>query len=95
MDTQQKNNLLAKFQDMFWYAGLVLFGLSTVLLLAGIPRAETMSYWCVLLILVLTIGKLIMYAVQFRSSGNKTFMILSYVFMLVITVTIYFGIAIL
>jgi hypothetical protein len=95
MDTQQNNNLLAKFQDIFWYAGLVLFVVISVLLVAGIAQADTMSRWCVLLILVLTIGKLIMYAEQFRGSGNKTFMILSYVFMLVITVAIYFGIAIL
>jgi hypothetical protein len=95
MDTRPKNILLVKFQNYFWYVGLALFVTISINLAFGMPYADKMSHWCVLLILVLTILKLITYAEQFRNSGNRTFMILSYLFMLVITVTVYFGIAIL
>ncbi len=84
-DTRQKNTLLVKFQNYFWYVGLALFVTISIYLAFGMPYADEMSRWCVLLILALTVCKLIMYAEQFRSSGNKTFMILSYVFMLVIS----------
>ncbi|MCH8027077.1 MAG: hypothetical protein IID63_03025 [candidate division Zixibacteria bacterium] len=43
--------------------------------------------------MILTVGRLAVFAAQFKSTNNKTFMIWSYAFMMILAVTIYLGVS--
>ncbi len=91
MDRLQKNDWLYKYQLSFWYLALSLSLLISVLLYLENPIAQKLSLWCVILFMLLTVGRLAVFAVQFKSTNNKTFMIWSYAFMMILAVAIYFG----
>ena len=91
MDELQKNEWLYKYQLSFWYLVLSLSLLISVLLFSEIPIAAKLSLWCVILVMILTVGRLVIFAAQFKSTNNKTFMIMSYAFMMILAAAIYFG----
>ena len=93
MDRLQKNDWLYKYQLSFWYLALSLSLLISVLLYLENPIAQKLSLWCVILFMLLTVGRLAVFAVQFKSTNNKTFMIWSYPFMMILADAIYLGLS--
>ena len=93
MDRLQKNDWLYKYQLSFWYLALSLSLLISVLLYAENPVAKKLSLWCVILLMILTVGRLAVFAAQFKSTNNRTFMFWSYAFMMILAVTIYLGVS--
>ena len=93
MDRLQKNDWLYKYQLSFWYLALSLSLLISVLLYLENPIAQKLSLWCVILFMILTVGRLVVFAVQFKSTSNKTFMIWSCAFMIILAVSIYLGVS--
>jgi len=93
MDRLKKNDWLYKYQLSFWYLALSLSLLISVLLYLENPIAQKLSLWCVILFMILTVGRLVVFAVQFKSTSNKTFMIWSCAFMIILAVSIYLGVS--
>jgi len=91
MDRLQKNDWLYKYQLSFWYLVLSLSLLISFLLFFEVPIAKTFSLWCVILFMILTVGRLVVFAMQFESTKNRTFMIMSCAFMIILAAAIYFG----
>lgn len=91
MDRLQNNDWLYKYQLSFWYLALFLSLMISVLLYLEIPLAIKLSLWCVILFMILTVGRLVVFTVQFKSTSNRTFMILSFAFMIILAAAIYFG----
>ncbi len=93
MDRLQKNDWLHKYQLSFWYLALALSLTISALLYLEYPIAQKISLWCVISFMILTVGRLVVFALQFKSTGNKTFMIWSYAFMMILAVAIYLGVS--
>ena len=93
MDRLQKNDWLHKYQLSFWYLALALSLTISALLYLEYPIAQKISLWCVIAFMILTVGRLVVFAMQFKSTGNKTFMIWSYAFMMILAVAIYLGVS--
>ena len=93
MDRLQKNDWLHKYHLSFWYLALSLSIIISALLFLENPIAQKISLWSVILFMILTVGRLVVFAMQFKSSNNKTFMIWSYAFMMILAVAIYLGVS--
>ena len=91
MDKLQKNDWLYKYQLSFWYLVLSLSLLVSAQLFWEVPIAKKLSLWCVILVMILTVGRLVVFAAQFKSTNNRNFMIMSYTFMIILAAAIYFG----
>ena len=78
------NAALIKYQQIIWIFCLVYFAIVSALLAAGFSPADFLGHLGIKIILLATVSQLIIMAFQFRKAGNRKFMILSYILILVI-----------
>ncbi|MGH8015090.1 MAG: hypothetical protein ACREBV_02760 [Candidatus Zixiibacteriota bacterium] len=80
------NTALIKYQQFVWISCLAYFSVSCLLLIAQVPLGDFASHLGVKIVLVAAVSQLLVMAYQFRLAGNRRFMYLSYVLLMVIMV---------
>ncbi len=75
---------LIKYQQFVWYFCLVYLSIVCLLLILNFSQAYFLSHLGVKIILAATLSQLIVLADQFRQEGNRRFMRLGYILILVI-----------
>lgn len=78
------NSALIKYQQFVWYFCLVYLSIVCLLLILNFSQAYFLSHLGVKIILAATVSQLVVLAYQFRQAGNRRFMRLSYILVLVI-----------
>ena len=78
------NSALIKYQQLVWYFCLVYFSIVCLLLITKNSQAYFWGHLGVKIVLAATVSQLVVIAYQFRQGGNRRFMYLSYILILVI-----------
>jgi len=78
------NSALIKYQQFVWYFCLLYFATVCLLLIMNFSQADFLSHLGVKITLAATVSQLVVMAYQFRRAGNRKFMHLSYILILVI-----------
>ncbi len=78
------NSALIRYQQFVWYFCLAYFSIVCVLLLIKSSQAYFLSHLGIKIVLAATVSQLVVVAYQFRQAGNRRFMHLSYILILVI-----------
>ncbi len=81
------NSALIKYQQFIWYFMLMYLSIVCLLLILNFSQAYFLSHLGVKIVLLATVSQLVVMAQQFRQSGNRRFMMLSYVLLIVIAVS--------
>lgn len=70
---------LIKYQRIMLYISVLFLAVACLLLIFKAPLGKELSRWGVIFVLVATLGQLLVMAQDFKQSGNRRFMFLSYV----------------
>jgi len=81
------NDALIKYQRLVWQFCLIYFSIVCGHLVINGSAAPFLSHLGVKIVLVAAVSQLVVMAYQFRKAGNRRFMMLSYVLLIVIAVS--------
>jgi len=91
IESTPKNALLLQFQRIIWYVYVGYLCIACLLLVTRTELGVKLSYWGVIFVLIATVGQLFFMANDFKRSGSRHFMLLSYALILVILVSTALG----
>ena len=87
-DNKFTDNNLIKYQQLFWYLAIIVFGFITFLYFINSSIAPVLAYAGIILVLVTTLFKLVIMAEKFRTVKRYRLSILSYFLIILLLSTI-------
>ncbi|MEA1981436.1 MAG: hypothetical protein U9N54_10740 [candidate division Zixibacteria bacterium] len=82
------NNLLIKFQRWFWRITFIYFLINTLILTFNSTLAGEITFWGIILLLLGTLIKLIIFIINFQKIKQYRFSILSYLLIFILASTV-------